>query len=450
VPLPTFRSVAARMDGVRSPVRLRGISPDAVERLLDPDDLFWLGYRSGPNGPSLDELCPTVAAGDHRVAVDNTRGYMDGRDKGLWQVHRHLKDHEAVSLRSLLARHDRSERSRAHHVLWYNTYLLRPFWVGVPGSGRMFQIEATPDSDHRRTQIGAAIEEVGYSIAGLCEVWNDDDRGALLREIPHRESKTGVRTPTVGSGPLGVESLKGSGLVTLTRGPDDARPHIMRDEHTTFSDQGEPFRDTDAYSRKGVLLTEIDLGPGHLDLYTTHLISGGGVPETIRASMSGFPLRPLREIRARQIRELAEFIARTHKPENPALVLGDFNVHAKPGDAATEYQGLLKAMYALGLQDAWLGRGSPWGDSYEPASACERDATSGPAGLCVDYPEDRGPAEESNRFDYVFLEFPSPHHAFQLDIGRIRRASFWRGGDEPPPYLSDHLGLDFTLVASPR
>jgi endonuclease/exonuclease/phosphatase family metal-dependent hydrolase len=396
---------------------------------------------------------------DHSTRT-TCRGSVDGTEKGLWQIHRHIENQDHPSLGRVLARHDPSNRSRSHRVLWYNTQLLRPFWVGVPGSGRTLQLgarKAGPDADHRRTEIGAAIEAIGFGIAGLCELWNDDDRIALLREIPRRESSTGVRTPSTSGSLPQVESLKGSGLVTLTRGPDSSRPHIVRDEHTTFTVQGEPFRDTDFYSQKGVLLTEIDLGPGHVDVYTTHLISGGGVPDGIRAQFSGIEAvlsqvrgGSIKEIRGRQIHELTEFVADTHRPENPALVLGDFNVEANLDDVDAEYQRLLEAMYALGLQDTWLARGSPRGATYDPEQACVRDSSAGPAGPCEDYPADPPADHASHRIDYIFLEFPSPHHSFHLDIGRIRRASFWRGDDNDPAYLSDHLGLEFTLFASPR
>jgi hypothetical protein len=63
-----------------------------------------------------------------------------------------------------------------------------------------------------------------------------------------------------------------------------------------------------------------------------------------------------------------------------------------------------------------------------------RDLNGKPSGECI---------------DYIFIERPSRDHSFNLDISRLRRRLFPR--DQPTEgqyFLSDHLGLDVTLVAS--
>jgi hypothetical protein len=68
--------------------------------------------------------------------------------------------------------------------------------------------------------------------------------------------------------------------------------------------------------------------------------------------------------------------------------------------------------------------------------------------FCVDGKE----TNKSPRIDCVFIEEPRPEHSFTLDITRIRRKPFARTGSHivSELWLSDHLGLDFALLASPR
>jgi hypothetical protein len=335
----------------------------------------------------------------------------------------------------------------------------------VTGAGPA-EIGAKPDIDARRVKIGGAIESEKYDIVGLSEVFSPDDRAALLAEIPQHQVEIGVETPSVpvGGQNLRVEGPKGSGLCTLTRGPDGSRPSIVESDRIAFTDPGYILRDTDAFAGKGVLFTRLDLGPGHIDVYTAHLLSGNDIPSgveiavrvatgvtTLGLSEIGWrkEKKPVRDIRISQVRELADFVRRTRDHQNPVIVLGDFNIEAEPSVPGSEYQELLEIMYDLGLQDTWLNRGSAWGGTHDADNTCEREPDSGLAFRCVDYPDGSVP-QRSKRIDYVFVELSSRDHSFTLDISRIRRASFWRGNNQPTPYLSDHLGLEFTLIASPR
>lgn len=63
-----------------------------------------------------------------------------------------------------------------------------------------------------------------------------------------------------------------SGLVTLTF---DRK--IVGSVNRNFATKGSYFLDADAWANKGVLLTTIDVGHGCLKIYSTHLISGGGL-----------------------------------------------------------------------------------------------------------------------------------------------------------------------------
>ena len=77
---------------------------------------------------------------------------------------------------------------------------------------------------------------------------------------------------------------------------------------------------------------------------------------------------------------------------------------------------------------------------------------------CDDYASDGD--DDKARIDYVFVADPVASHSFYLDVSRVRRRPFPRPGrdtdvfyenhedEEGPNFLSDHLGLELTVVAS--
>jgi hypothetical protein len=83
----------------------------------------------------------------------------------------------------------------------------------------------------------------------------------------------------------------------------------------------------------------------------------------------------------------------------------------------------------------------PRGDTTHPQEACDQ-----PAGTYCGEPAQ---PHETERIDFVFVQRPKPSHPFVLDISRVRRRPFSRGGSASS-HLSDHLGLDLRLIASPR
>lgn len=250
-----------------------------------------------------------------------------------------------------------------------------------------------------------------------------------------------------------------SGLIILVR--DRA---VENTTVESFENPGDPCLDADWYSNKGILHTEIDLGAGHIDLFTTHLFAGGDFiddddPERIR------------RIREQQVRQLRAFIEETAKPENVTVVTGDINLnfHEVP-----EYSVLERELGpgGLGLEDYWRVRGGQFGSTSHRSSVrayevC-RIETVGSGSLpasspfyCDDDVSSRGRGRtERPRIDYIWVEPPTNEHTFNLDLSRMRRRSFWRGpgfppdqffhenGETVPHYLSDHLGLEVVLVAS--
>ncbi len=142
-----------------------------------------------------------------------------------------------------------------------------------------------PDRRARFDRIRAYLAATGADLVGLQEVWRGAHR---LLELE------GLRRPARGSGD--------SGLALLT-------------DHEVSQLACTPFsvaRGVDGLKRKGVLEARVEVpGAGPLWVFVTHLQAGR---------------RPAHaEVRSRQIDELLE---RVEAVEGPAVVLGDFNLHA--------------------------------------------------------------------------------------------------------------------------
>lgn len=414
----------------------------------------------------------------------NLPGFADGRHKSIADAHRWRPARAENGKRSFRRMVDRHEEGVAHRFLWYNTFLID----APPDDAKKPELEA------RRREIGRVISESGYDVVGLSEVFERDELHAIRDQIA--PDHPGL-TDWAGSVADDDDYLKGSGLYTMAM--NGARIVPGSTASKSFDNQGEWERDSDFYADKGVQYTEVDLGPGHLDLFTTHLLSGGGLGSfgdvltgVEEAATLGFGSRAsAASIREDQIDDLGDFVRKHRNPENVTMVAGDFNVDGRYGSAAAsalvnrfrldaetddertrlldgvpdeyepafttdEYGGLLKEMARLGLQDVWLTRGGQFGSTHGADSAkgkktreesvCPPDPDS-PGPYCKDYVEGRS-RSDSGRIDFVFAELPRDSHSFDLDITRMRRRPFRRNG-ETMAYMSDHLGLEMTLLASP-
>jgi hypothetical protein len=81
----------------------------------------------------------------------------------------------------------------------------------------------------------------------------------------------------------------------------------------------------------------------------------------------------------------------------------------------------------------------------DPNSVCHS-----PTGdlFCVD---DNSTVAGGSRIDYIFVTEPTSEQFYNLDLTRIRRRSFPRANPTKGQFfLSDHLGLDMTLIVSPK
>jgi endonuclease/exonuclease/phosphatase family metal-dependent hydrolase len=417
-----------------------------------------------------------------------------------WHIASAPDDHEpkcppSVSLRELAERHAHPHR-RVLRLLWYNTYLIPgfnftelfppPFKQIVPEITKA----AGPARFERSFEIGAAIRDSGYDVAALCEVFEEGSQDRIrsafspppdsaagpagekkvlhagffeqaAKELPEApaailnalNSMRDVAVDIVDTITFGLFSdatnaalptidIAGSGLLTLARG--DFR--VVASESEVYENQGNLFRDADAWSRKGVLLTVIDTGlGGRIELYTTHLLYGGDFGDISDAERHGE--------QAQQYGQLIEFIQSKHQPANFIILAADFNINA----ARPFYQFLRPLLEdQLGLEDVWsryarARHGAKVGRTNDP-KLCQ--AGGGPCNdlFCDDYAA--AAVDDEGRIDYVFIQKPHPAHKLDVDVARPRRRPFRRepGREkfDEQPFMADHLGLDLRLYLYPR
>jgi endonuclease/exonuclease/phosphatase family metal-dependent hydrolase len=330
--------------------------------------------------------------------------------------------------------------------------------IDIPST---IKINPKPELKPRALEIGA-IAGQDYDIACLCEVFSHARRMQLLSA-----AQAAGRPIQYVEGPddSGDTTLADGGLFTLAF----QRP-ILHSDWTIFDgdSRGEYFRDADAWANKGVLLTVVDVGVGHLEIYSTHLMNGGDlitVPAWVPVLNILFPeLSPQERLalQLKQVDRLVAFYKKHHNPKNIALVVGDFNIAA---DVKNRYDALVAKMSAINMRDVWpYYRLPPIDPKQTPTPRGDSHSSNDEAGhssstvwkICqpssATYCDEWAKTETTtSRIDYVFAENPTKHHTYMLDISRIRRRSFVRlhsGIQEL--YLSDHVGLEVSLIASPR
>jgi endonuclease/exonuclease/phosphatase family metal-dependent hydrolase len=199
-----------------------------------------------------------------------------------------------------------------------------------------------------------------------------------------------------------------------------------------------------------VLLAEINLGfpRGKLEVYSTHLLAGGNI----------LSKEERLKIQLKQVDELVAFVTQTHHPENVMIVVGDFNINAQEasefridGVPGTPLSHLSRKLNAIDMQDIWVLRNGTLGltaNLQVDSGICIPDRTD------QRYCDDSAKRQASGaRVDYVFVERQKPTHAFLVDFTRPRRVRFERPANAPDrskiSFMSDHLGLDITIFATP-
>ena len=314
-----------------------------------------------------------------------------------------------------------------------------------------------PELAPRAHEIGTLVGQ-GYDIVALCEVFSHDRRMQVLEN-----AQTSARSIQFAEGPDDQKAAADGGLFTMAF---DALS-IVHQEWMMFDGEarGDYFRDADAWANKGVLLSVINVGVGQLEIYSTHLINGGDLitlPAWLPVLGLLFPPLSSAErlaLQAKQVDQLIDFYKTHHKPENVALVVGDFNMSAQNKDT---YEALTSRMASINLRDVWPYYRQPAADPAQPRgdthSSVEEKGQSSSSLWKICQPNDAfycddvaQTAATTSRIDYVFAENPMEQHTFMLDLTRIRRRSFLRQHTPIEElYLSDHVGLELNLITSPR
>lgn len=315
--------------------------------------------------------------------------------------------------------------------LWVNSWLTD----GMEGvAGLPFNVAAKPQYQERAIELGRRLGEEGYDVVGLCEVFNAEQETVESEYV----DAAGTGTAIAGPGPDGSE--KGAGLLDLTAG-------VPVTDHATLEYDAEPsdhLTYVDGHVGKGANYVELDLGPGNVDLFTTHLVTGSLLPWADGGD------EDIPALRRRQLEELGAFVTEQTSPENVTVVAGDFNI--APDGAAAD--ALAEFASTAGLYDAWIEHGRGPGGTNDDAiiDGCAFDPSGAPPAYC---PSD----DAGERIDYVFLEEPAADHAMELRVDAIDRRVFWRELAPPdrfyaddagdvPNYLTDHVGLELSLTAT--
>jgi len=332
-------------------------------------------------------------------------------------------------------------------VLFYNTFLLRA--LRLPGGRWLHQ---KPEVPARVREIGAALQDA-YDVAALAEVFVPEDREVLV-------AAAGTGAPSALAVAIGPDAhppaaLTSSGLVTLSRRP------LVRQATHELRERGRRRSDSDAWAAKGVLLAEVDLGqPGNLEVYSTHLFYGGDLWRSAARHRSP----ALHRIRQAQVEELLAFVDATHRPGNVALVVGDLNIDAEgngpdgqdPERGLAAAEDLREAMDVAGFDDVWsvAGNGPGWTCDLLVAPAERFPADPDDPELCLEPAPPAQPGDHLVRIDHAYLQRPTPSHAVEVAVRKVRRRTFPRPVDAPGrvamPTMSDHLGLHLDLEARPR
>ena len=351
--------------------------------------------------------------------------------------------------------------------LTYNTFLTEAH-ITLPDPFPDLRITAKPALHGRAAEIGRRIF-AEYDFAALYEVMQEKQRDEILAAW--------------GSAP--PDHLFGGTLTSVFSISKKFR--IGRKESRTYGSKGkvtgvevipgigptiDVSLDSDFYANKGVLLTEILTPLGPIEVYSTHLFFGGGFGKTGEDAVNA--VTPFEQhisestpaerfdTQKNELNEMLAFYRTHHRSQNVAIFCGDLNIDGSDSAHFNELKGLLAS---IGMRDVWadgpfpndLAGGQTSRNDDDDTKPDERDFSNICTGLAAngDYCDDARPPNHPpprdavGRFDYLFVENPQPSHSYILDLTRVRRRQFrWAQPAERQFFLSDHLGLETTLLVS--
>lgn len=380
---------------------------------------------------------------------------------------------ERPSCREMARRHS-PNTSVAMRFLSYNTYLLKAT-LKLPDPLPDVTLHAKPEIENRARELGRILR-TEYDLACLYEIMEHEQKSWILEAWGD--------TP-----PAYAFDRRLSSLLTISQ-----RFPIERQAYKPFDTKGKSYNidvgvtsfrvslDADFYAEKGVLLTEVQTPYGSIEIYSTHLMFGGGLGEAAQDILNVIPgahMTPSNaderlQIELQQIDELIAFYNEKHvDSRNVALVCGDFNIDASN---PTKYEQIRRRFAAIAMRDAWAEwpfqneRQGPFQNERQGGQTARNDdgdespkennfenvcvPLMGSFGdlYCDDTKKTTSSSDYVGRFDLLFVQDPIPEHACNLDIARVRRRGFQRPNatNNQQGFLSDHLGLDTTLFVSQK
>ncbi|RYE24437.1 MAG: hypothetical protein EOP45_05825 [Sphingobacteriaceae bacterium] len=354
-----------------------------------------------------------------------------------------------ISLKAILSRHKINGENR-FRFLTYNTYLLKVKFG--------LTLKEKPLIDERSSKIGQDVRD-NIDVACLYEIFTDD-----VWEIVKN------------SWPAGVQYNRGktdSDVICIVQ-----KGSIVERCFQAFDNKG-IVTDSDWLSNKGILFTKVDTGFGLIEIFCTHLFFGGGLPV-----VEGSSPTERTKVKIAETKQLLAFYHVHHKVQNVALIVGDFNIDANANlnrppyinspfspspysvdEYNREYKALKALMYEHNFYDLWVwdiykrqpntGYTTRYTDDDDDLDKDFATCRSMSGDYCddsrIDEPKRHNLGE--GRLDYVFIQKPEKDHTFNLDVTIPKRKAFkqrTQKGDEYENFLSDHLGLSFDIIVSPK
>ncbi len=368
------------------------------------------------------------------------------------------------SCRAVARRHS-PDTAVAIRFLTYNTYLLRAT-LKLPAPLTDVTLHAKPEIENRARELGRILR-TEYDLSCLYEIMEHEQKSHIL--------EAWGETP-----PGHIFGGRLSSLLTIS-----PRFPIRRHARHIFFARGKSYDidlgltsfkvslDSDFYAEKGVLFTEIETPLGCVEIYSTHLMFGGGLGEAAQDVLNIVPgahMTPSNaderlQIELQQIDELIAFYNEQHLPSNVALVCGDFNI-----DASNErkYELLSQRFKSINMRDVWAegpfqnercGGQTARNDDNDRypkernfGNACRPLMGSFGDLYCDDTQKTTSSSDCVGRFDLLLVQDPDPAHDCNLDLARVRRRGFQRQNttDSQQGFLSDHLGIETTLYMSQK
>lgn len=397
-----------------------------------------------------------------------------------------------VSFRQIVERHREPTEIR---LLWYNTFLLHGVDISLacrgPGERRASPnyweatFEAKPALTERANEIGARLARAEYDVIALCEIFDDSLRDRILGAWRSTEHEIQFEQGPPSHGPVHLPAGRFLDLLPLPPESADVTCPVPLTELTLtgtransglltiaidrelsgtqardYDASGDPLQDADFYSAKGVLKTTVELDIGQINLYSTHMNAGGGFPWSKDAKSNREERNRRRDIKETQVGEFVNFVGEVQEDEKEAVAVavGDFNINGTPPDNQNYVRRLKQKMAEIDMEDLWILRSKDnAGNVTAGPTSVELSDEKGGERICDLADSDflcndlTPPMDDKSRIDYIFLQKQNPRHGIVVDVTRPRRVLFRRpDATENLAYMSDHLGMEVTLVINKR